>query len=124
MGRDEVVSGEHANVQPHRSMQKPQCGMSYFSVASQLAGKVPMYISGDSTQKWEISFKQLVFKIKGVMHGHTKATLWMGIVQPLWRTMVDLVLYLGLHASGLELINKLDLKYSTIGSFDIMMQNF
>ena len=50
VGEDEVVSGEDTSMQLHRSMQEPQCGMSYFSVSSPLVGKTSKFslFSGDS----------------------------------------------------------------------------
>ena len=56
VGRDEVIPGEDANMQPHRPMQKPYCGMSYSSVAFQLVGKMPKFsvFSGDSAQNGEV----------------------------------------------------------------------
>ena len=52
-GKEDVILKEDGNMQPHRSIQEPQCDMSYFCVASQLAGKTPKFsvFSGDSTQK-------------------------------------------------------------------------
>ena len=38
--------------------------------------------------------------------------------------MADLVLYSGLHAPSLEMINKLELMYGIIASLDVLMQNF
>ena len=94
MGIDEVTSGEDTNMQLQRSMQEPQCDMSYSSVASQLAGRTPKLsvFSGDSIQKGEVSFKQWVFKVKRVMQSHTEATLREWIVHSLqapWQTWSD-----------------------------------
>ena len=38
--------------------------------------------------------------------------------------MADLVWYLGLHAPVSGKINKLELMYGTVASFDVLMQNF
>ena len=38
--------------------------------------------------------------------------------------MADLVWYLGPHAPVSEILNKLELIYGTVASFDILMQNF
>ena len=58
------------------------------------------------------------------MQSHTEATLRKGKVQSLCRTEADLIQYLGLQALVAETINKLELVYGTVASFDIMMQNF
>ena len=44
------------------------------------------------------------------------------MVQSLCSTIADLVLYLGPQAPVSEIINKLELVYDTIASFDILMQ--
>ena len=79
--------------------------------------------SGDPIQKGEVSFEQWVFEVKSVMQSHTEATLWEGIVQSLHGAPADLVQYLGLQALVSEIINKLELVYGTVASFDILMQN-
>ena len=91
MGRDEVISGEDANINPHRSMQ--EYGMSYSSVASQLVGKNQglMYLVEILPRRGEVSFKQWVFKVKSVMKSHTEGTLSEGIVHSLQGAMADLV---------------------------------
>ena len=113
-------------MQLHRSMQEPQCNMSYSSITSQLAGKTPKcgVFRGDSTQKREVSFKQWVFDVKSVMQSYTEATLREGRVHSLWGAKVDLVRYLGSHYLISNIINMLELVYGTLGSFDILMQNF
>ena len=58
------------------------------------------------------------------MQSHKETTLREGIVCSLWGAMVNLVQYLGLHAPVSYIINKLELVYGTIASFDILMQNF
>ena len=89
MGRDEVVSGEGANRQPHRSMQEPQHSISYSSVASHHDRKTPKFsaFNGDLTQEGDVSFEQWAFQVKS----HTVATLWEGIVCSLWGTTADLI---------------------------------
>ena len=58
------------------------------------------------------------------MQSHTEATLLEGKVQSLCRAMADPVGYLDLQAPVSEIINKLELVYGTMASFDILMQNF
>ena len=58
------------------------------------------------------------------MHSNTEVTLWEGIVWSLCRATADLVWYLGLQALVAEILNKLELVYGTMASFDILMQNF
>ena len=58
------------------------------------------------------------------MQSHTEATLREGIVNSLWGATADLVQYLGLHAPVSDIINKLELIYGTIASFNILVQNF
>ena len=58
------------------------------------------------------------------MQRYTEATLQEGMVQSLCRAMANLVWYLGLQALVSEIIDKLELVYSTVASFDILMQNF
>ena len=98
--------------------------MSYSSVASQHNRKTPKFsvFSGDPTKKSEVSFKQWAFRVKSVMQSHTEATLREGMICLLWEAMADLVLYLGPHAPVSE-INKLEVVYGTIASFDVLMQN-
>ena len=58
------------------------------------------------------------------MQSHTEVTLWEEIVQSLCGAAADLVQYLGLQTLLSEIINKLELVYGTVASFDILMQNF
>ena len=118
--------GQDMNTQLHRSMQEPQCDMSYSSVASQLVGKTPEFsiFSGDLTQKGEVSFQKWMFEVKCVIQSHTEATLREGIVYSLWEATADLLQYLGLHAPVSHIINKLELLYGIVASFDVLMQNF
>ena len=53
-----------------------------------------------------------------------EVTLREGIVQSLHGTTADLTQYLGLHAPVSEIINKLELIYGTVASFNILMQHF
>ena len=47
-----------------------------------------------------------------------------GIIWSLCRAVADLVQYPGPQALVLEIINKLELVYGTMASFNILMQNF
>ena len=58
------------------------------------------------------------------MQCHREVTLWAGMVQPLCRATANLVQYLGLQALVAEIINKSELVYGTVASFDFLMQNF
>ena len=53
-----------------------------------------------------------------------KSSRGKGLVHSLWRAMADLVQYLGLHAPVSDIINKLELVYGTIATFDVLIQNF
>ena len=125
-GREEIVSVEGTNMQLPRQMPEPQCDISCPSVASQVVDKMPNFstLSGDSTQKGEVSFEHWTFEAKGVMHSHTEVTLREWIVWFLHGATADLVWYLGLQAPVSEIINKLELVYGTMTSFNILMQNF
>ena len=72
----------------------------------------------------EVSFKQWVFEVKGLMQSHTGEALRLVIVHSLWGAVADLVWYLGPHAPVSDIINKLELVYGTVASFDVLMQNF
>ena len=58
------------------------------------------------------------------MQNHTEGTLWEGIVWSLDRAVANFVLYLGLQALVSEIINKVELIYGAMASFDTLMQNF
>ena len=58
------------------------------------------------------------------MQSHIEMTLMEGIVWSLCRATADLVWYLGLQGPVSEIINKLELIYGTMASFDILMQKF
>ena len=58
------------------------------------------------------------------MQSDTEAILWEGMVWSLHGATVDLVWYLDLQALVSEIINKLELVYGTMASFDILMQTF
>ena len=66
----------------------PQCDF-------QLVGKMPKFsiCSGDSNQKGEVSFEQLAFEGKTVMHSHTEVTLREGTVGSLHGATADMVQY-------------------------------
>ena len=122
-------SGEGVSAQILRPMSVPQCENSYPSVTSQVVGKMLKFsaFSGDPTKKGEVSLEQSIFKVKGVMQSHTEVTLREGMVwslHRLCRAAAELVWYLGLQALVSEIINKLELLYGTMASFDILMQNF
>ena len=74
-------------------------------------------------QEGEVSFEQWVFEVKSVMQSQIEATLMEGMVQSLHWAVADLVWYLGPQALVSEIINKLELVYGTMASFDILMQN-
>ena len=99
VGREESVLVEGASTKLPRPMSEPQCEMSCPSVASQVVGKMPKIstLSGDPSQKEEVSFKQWVFKVWSVMQSHTEATLQEGMVWSLCGATADLVGYLGLQ---------------------------
>ena len=59
-----------------------------------------------------------------MVQSRTQVTLQEGMVQYLCRTTADLVQYLGLQAIVSEIINKLELVYGNVASFDIWMQIF
>ena len=63
-------------------MAEPKCNISCSSVASQVVGKIPKFstLSGDSTQKGEVSFEQWPFEVKSLMQSHTGVTMGEGIV--------------------------------------------
>ena len=126
VGREENVSGEGANMQLSRLMSEPQGKHSYPSVTSQVVGKMPKIstLSGDPTQKGEVSFEQWVFEVKSVTQSHNEVTLQEGMLQSLHEATATLVQYLGLQALVSEIINKLELTYGTMASFDILMQKF
>ena len=50
-----------------------------------------------------------------------KGNLREEIVHLLWEAMVDLVKYIILHAPVSDIINKLEIVYATIASFNILM---
>ena len=57
------------------------------------------------------------------MQSHTEVNLREGIVWSLCRAVADLVQYLSPQTLVTEIINKLELMYGTVASFDILMQN-
>ena len=59
-----------------------------------------------------------------MIKSHTESTMWEGMVWFLCRAVTDLVQYLGPQALVSEIINKLELLYGSMASFDILMQNF
>ena len=112
-------------MQLQRPIQEPIHNISCSSVASQHHRKTPKFsiISGDPTQKVEVSFEQWACKVKSVLENHMGTNLREGIICCLLGAMADLVQYLGPHAPVSEIITKLELKYGTVASFDILMQN-
>ena len=92
----------------------------------QVVDKTPKFgiFSANSTQKGEVSIEQWAFEVKSVMQIPTEVTLREGIVLSLHGAVADLVWYLGPQTPVSEIINKLELIYGTVGSFDILMQYF
>ena len=58
------------------------------------------------------------------MQSHTEAILREGIVDSLWGATADLIQYLGPHAPVSHVLDKVELMFDTIASFDVLMQNF
>ena len=65
-----------------------------------------------------------MFKVKSVMQSQTEVTLLDQMVQSLHGATADIFWYLGLQALVSEIINKLELVYGTVVSFNIFIQNF
>ena len=127
VGREKSESAEGTNTQLPRLMPEPQHNMSCPCVASQAVGKMPKFntFSRDFTQKGEVSIQSNgPFEIRSVMQSHTEATFREGIVQSLCGAMADLIWYLDLQALVAEIINKLELVYGIMASFDILMKIF
>ena len=60
-------------------------------------------------------------EVKSLMQSHTEVILREGIVPSLCGSAADLVQYLGPQAQMSELINKIELVYGTMASFNILM---
>ena len=73
--------------------------------------------SGEGAQKGEVSIDQWIFEVKSVLPDHPEATLWESIIHSLCAAATDL-------APVLHMINKLELTYGIVASFDILMQSF
>ena len=119
------MSVEGTSMQLPRPISESQHDISCPSAASQVVGRMPKFsaLSGHSTQKGEVSFEHRAFKVRSVMWNHTEVTLCVGKVWSLHGATADLIQYLGPQALVAEIINKLELVYGTVASFDILMQN-
>ena len=76
------------------------------------------------THKGEVSFEQCVFEVRSVIQNHAVVAIVGGNSMVFTcRATADLVQYLDPQALVAEIINKLELVYGTVASFDILMQN-
>ena len=100
--------------------------ISSSSIAPPIAGKVPKFsiFSEETSQKGKVSFEQWVFEVKRALQSHLETLLCKNIVHSLLGAMADLVQNLDLHAPMSPMIEKLELIYGTMTSFNILMQKF
>ena len=78
-------------------------------------GKVP---------KGEVSYVHWVNKVKNTHDDHPAAVLKDSMVKSLRNNEYDIVRYLGLKATVMSILNKLEQIYGMVASYDILMHNF
>ena len=75
-------------------------------------------------QKEEVLFNQWVFEVSSALTQHPKPALWKSIIHSLHGAAADLVHYVDPNAPVSQMVNKLELMYGMVASFDILLYNF
>ena len=74
--------------------------------------------------KTEVSFEQCYHKVQSVKDHYLKAVVWENIIRPLKGPAADMAWYMGPATSVAHIFRKLSVIFSTVASFDVLMQNF
>ena len=74
--------------------------------------------------KTEVSFEQWYHEVQCVKDHYPDSVVWESIVQSLKGAVVDMARYMGPTASVAEILQKLTVIFSTVASFDVLMQHF
>ena len=74
--------------------------------------------------KMEVSFKQCYQKVQCVKDHYPEPVVWESIVKLLKGAAADMAQSIGPTTSMAHILQKLTVIFSTIASFDVLMQNF
>ena len=74
--------------------------------------------------KTEVLFEQWYHEVQCIKDHHPELVVWESIVQSLKGAVGDMVWYMGPTASVTEILQKLTVIFSTVASFNVLVQNF
>ena len=74
--------------------------------------------------KTEVSFKQWYHEVQCIKDHYPESVVQESIVRYLKWAVVDMAWYMGPTASVIEILQNLMVIFSTVASFDVLMQNF
>ena len=72
----------------------------------------------------EVSFEQWYHEVQCMKDHYPESVVWESIMQSLKRAAADMARYMGPTTSMAHIHKKLMVIFSTVASFDILMQNF
>ena len=74
--------------------------------------------------KTEVSFEQWYHEVQCIKYHYLELVAWESIVQSLKGAVADMAQYMGPTASVSKILQKLTVIFSTVASFNVLMQNF
>ena len=81
--------------------------------------------STDATPgKTEVSFEQWYHEVQCIKDHYSESIVWESIIRSLKEAAVDMAWYMGPTASVAHILWKLSVIFSTVVSFDVLMENF
>ena len=82
-------------------------------------------LSGDATLgKTEVSFEQWYHEVQCVKDHYLESVVWESIMRSLKEAAADIAWYMGPTTSVAHILRKLLVIFSTVASFEVLMQNF
>ena len=86
--------------------------------------RINIFSSNAMPGKTEVSFKQWYHDIQCVKDQYPELGVWESIVRSLKVAVVDMAWYMGATNSIAHMLQRLTIIFSTMASFDVLMQNF
>ena len=81
--------------------------------------------SRDTTPgKTELSFEQWYHEVQCIKDHYPESVVWESIIRLLKGAVADMAWYMGSTASMAHILRKLSVTFSTVASFNVLMQNF
>ena len=86
--------------------------------------RINTFSSDVTPRNTEVSFEQWIHEIQCIKDHYPALVVWESIIRSLKGTVVDMAWYMGPTTSVAHILQKLSVIFSTVASFDVLMQNF